>query len=73
MKQTYEQLLEQNRYLAEQFNLLIEKYNALKVIHDETLMLLEACKEENMALRRLFLSFRNSCKEGLSSYFLRAK
>lgn len=57
MKQTYEQLLEQNRYLAEQFNLLLAKYNALKVIHDETSMLLEACKKENMALETAVLAF----------------
>jgi hypothetical protein len=50
LKQTYEELLEQNRYLAKQLNLLVEKYNTLKVIHDETLMSLEASKEENVAL-----------------------
>lgn len=37
LKPTYEQLVEQNRNLAEQLNLLIEQYNALKARHEQSL------------------------------------
>lgn len=51
-KPTYSQLVKQNSNLAEQFNLVIEKYNALKAAHKQSLQRIAELEKEIHALQK---------------------